>query len=167
MRFDDPGRGGLDTRMHRCCKRSKAILRVIRRRRGVLDWIASIGAMMGNLDTCRPLCGPGLADYALWSRNCICRFRSSRRVALMGYRSLQECVRDLERTGQLAVIDQEVDPRLEAAAIQRRVYQAGGPAIYFARVKGTRFPAGVQPVRNDRPGPVPLPRHPRCGSPAG
>jgi 4-hydroxy-3-polyprenylbenzoate decarboxylase len=58
----------------------------------------------------------------------------------MGYRSLQECVRDLEATGQLAVIDQEVDPRLEAAAIQRRVYQAGGPALYFARVKGTTFP---------------------------
>lgn len=58
----------------------------------------------------------------------------------MGYRSLRECVRDLERTGQLVVIDQEVDPHLEAAAIQRRVYQAGGPAVYFPRVKGTRFP---------------------------
>ena len=59
----------------------------------------------------------------------------------MGYRSLSECVRDLERTGQLAVIDQEIDPHLEAAAIQRRVYQAGGPAVYFRRVKGTSFPA--------------------------
>src|SRR5208283_3238644 len=58
----------------------------------------------------------------------------------MGYRSLAACVSELERTGQLAVIDQEVDPRLEAAAIQRRVYQAGGPALYFARVKGTAFP---------------------------
>ena len=58
----------------------------------------------------------------------------------MGYRSLAACVSELVRTGQLAVIDQEVDPRLEAAAIQRRVYQAGGPALYFARVKGTAFP---------------------------
>ncbi len=58
----------------------------------------------------------------------------------MGYRSLQACVRDLKATNQLAVIDQEVDCHLEAAAIQRRVYQAGGPAIYFARVKGTAFP---------------------------
>src|SRR5271157_5885010 len=58
----------------------------------------------------------------------------------MGYRSLAACVSELERTGQLAVIDQEVDPRLEAAAIQRRVYQAGGPALYFARVKATAFP---------------------------
>ena len=58
----------------------------------------------------------------------------------MGYRSLAECVRDLEATGQLVVIDQEVDPYLEVAAIQRRVYQAGGPALFFRRVKGTAFP---------------------------
>ena len=44
------------------------------------------------------------------------------------------------RTKQLVVIDQEVDPYLEVAAIQRRVYQAGGPALLFRRVKGTAFP---------------------------
>ena len=58
----------------------------------------------------------------------------------MGYRTLRECVRDLERTGQLVRIEEEIDPHLEAAEIQRRVYLAGGPAIYFARVKGCRFP---------------------------
>jgi 4-hydroxy-3-polyprenylbenzoate decarboxylase len=58
----------------------------------------------------------------------------------MGYASLRQCVLDLERTGQLVRIDAEVDPNLEAAAIQRRVYQAGGPAILYARVKGCRFP---------------------------
>ena len=58
----------------------------------------------------------------------------------MGYRSLAECVRDLESTGQLVVIDQEVDPHLEVAAIQRRVYQAGGPALLFRRARGTAFP---------------------------
>src|SRR5436305_6256350 len=58
----------------------------------------------------------------------------------MGYRSLRHCVQDLEHTGQLVRIEKEVDPYLEAAEIQRRVYQAGGPAIYFARVKGCRFP---------------------------
>jgi 4-hydroxy-3-polyprenylbenzoate decarboxylase len=58
----------------------------------------------------------------------------------MGYRSLSECVRDLESTGQLVVIDQEVDPYLEVAAIQRRVYQAGGPALLFRRARGTAFP---------------------------
>ncbi len=58
----------------------------------------------------------------------------------MGYRSLRECVNDLARTGQLVRIDREIDPQLEAAEIQRRVYQAGGPAILFERVKGCRFP---------------------------
>jgi 4-hydroxy-3-polyprenylbenzoate decarboxylase len=58
----------------------------------------------------------------------------------MGYRSLAECVRDLEATGQLVIIDQEVDPYLEVAAIQRRVYQSGGPALLFRRAKGTAFP---------------------------
>ena len=41
----------------------------------------------------------------------------------------------------LRTIEAEVDPHLEAAAIQRRVYQAGGPAILFRRLKGTTFPA--------------------------
>src|SRR5579864_7648382 len=58
----------------------------------------------------------------------------------MGYRNLAECVDDLERTGQLVRIYREIDPFLEAAEIQRRVYQAGGPAIFYSRVKGSRFP---------------------------
>jgi 4-hydroxy-3-polyprenylbenzoate decarboxylase len=58
----------------------------------------------------------------------------------MGYRCLADCVQDLQATGQLLVIEQEIDPYLEAAAIQRRVYQAGGPALLFRRVKGTAFP---------------------------
>lgn len=58
----------------------------------------------------------------------------------MGYRTLQHCLRDLERTGQLVRVEVEVDPHLEAAEIHRRVFAAGGPAVYFARVKGCRFP---------------------------
>ena len=58
----------------------------------------------------------------------------------MGYRNLRQCVLDLEKTGQLIRIDNEVDPYLEAAEIQRRVYQARGPAIFFSRVKGCAFP---------------------------
>src|SRR5579885_3282288 len=58
----------------------------------------------------------------------------------MRYRSLAECVRDLERAGQLVRIEQEVDADLEAAEIHRRVCQAGGPAVFYARVKGCRFP---------------------------
>ncbi len=58
----------------------------------------------------------------------------------MGYRNLQECVADLERTKQLVRIDADVDPRLEVAEIQRRVYAAGGPALLLTRAKGCRFP---------------------------
>ena len=40
----------------------------------------------------------------------------------------------------LVRIETEIDPGLEAAEIQRRVYLAGGPALFFTRVKGCRFP---------------------------
>ncbi len=59
----------------------------------------------------------------------------------MAYRTLRECVDDLAAHGRLVRIEREIDPRLEAAEIQRRVYAAGGPALYFARLKGCRFPA--------------------------
>src|SRR4051812_26839870 len=58
----------------------------------------------------------------------------------MGYRSLADCVSDLKSTGRLVIVDTEVDPHLEIAAIQRRVYQSNGPALLFRRVKGTAFP---------------------------
>jgi 4-hydroxy-3-polyprenylbenzoate decarboxylase len=58
----------------------------------------------------------------------------------MGHRNLKACVADLERSRQLVRIEQEIDPDLEAAEIHRRVYRAGGPAVYYARVKGTAFP---------------------------
>ena len=59
----------------------------------------------------------------------------------MRYRSLRACVQDLEKHGHLVRIAQEIDPHLEMAEIQRRVYAAGGPAILFERVKGSPFPA--------------------------
>lgn len=59
---------------------------------------------------------------------------------MSAYRSLRACVADLERSGHLARIDVEIDPHLEAAEIQRRVFAAGGPALFFTRVKGSRFP---------------------------
>src|SRR5687768_13826957 len=58
----------------------------------------------------------------------------------MGYRNLRACVTDLERTGQLVRVDHEIDPHLEAAEVQRRVYRKRGPAVLFTRVKGCRFP---------------------------
>lgn len=58
----------------------------------------------------------------------------------MGYRNLRICIADLERTGQLVRIPDEVDARLEAAEIHRRVFEADGPAILYERVAGCRFP---------------------------
>ena len=59
----------------------------------------------------------------------------------MGYRSLRECILSLEQNGHLVRVTEEVDPNLEMAEIQRRVYEAQGPAIFFENVKGCRFPA--------------------------
>jgi 4-hydroxy-3-polyprenylbenzoate decarboxylase len=59
----------------------------------------------------------------------------------MSYTSLRACVQDLERTGQLLRIPFEVDPNLEMAAIHRRIFEQGGPAILFEKVKGSPFQA--------------------------
>ncbi|TWT32467.1 4-hydroxybenzoate decarboxylase subunit C [Posidoniimonas corsicana] len=58
----------------------------------------------------------------------------------MGYKSLRQCVDDLEQHGRLRRIDAPVSAYLEAAAIHRRVYAAGGPALLFSNVPGCRFP---------------------------
>lgn len=59
----------------------------------------------------------------------------------MAYRSLRECIADLEKTGQLLRIPFETDPDLEMAEIHRRVFDGGGPAILFEKVKGSPFQA--------------------------
>jgi len=58
----------------------------------------------------------------------------------MGYRNLRQCVEDLQRSGRLIRVEDEIDAHLEAAEIQRRVYLSGGPAVFFANVKQCRFP---------------------------
>jgi len=58
----------------------------------------------------------------------------------MGYRNMGQCLRELEARGELVRISGEMDPFLEIGAVQRRVFQAGGPALLFENVRGTRFP---------------------------
>jgi 4-hydroxy-3-polyprenylbenzoate decarboxylase len=58
----------------------------------------------------------------------------------MGYKNLSQCLAELESRGELVRISQEVDPNLEIGAIQRRVYQAQGPALLFTNVKNCAFP---------------------------
>jgi len=59
----------------------------------------------------------------------------------MAYASLEACLLDLEKQGQLIRIKEEVDPHLEMAAIHLRVFEAGGPALLFERVKGSKYRA--------------------------
>ncbi|MCX6289092.1 MAG: UbiD family decarboxylase [Bacteroidetes bacterium] len=59
----------------------------------------------------------------------------------MSYSSLEACLLDLERTGQLLRIKEQVDPYLEMAAIHLRVFEQKGPAILFENVKGSKFRA--------------------------
>lgn len=59
----------------------------------------------------------------------------------MAYSSLASCLLDLEKNGMLIRIREEVDPYLEMAAIHLRVHEAGGPALLFENVKGTKYSA--------------------------
>jgi len=59
----------------------------------------------------------------------------------MAYSTLEECISDLERTGQLIRINEEVDPNLEMAAIHLRVFQKGGPALLFENLKECSYRA--------------------------
>jgi 4-hydroxy-3-polyprenylbenzoate decarboxylase len=54
--------------------------------------------------------------------------------------SLQRLLDELEATGHLVRLEEEIDANLEAAEIHRRVYARGGPAVLYANVKGCRFP---------------------------
>lgn len=68
-------------------------------------------------------------------------FAEISRYLLMHYSSLRDAILDLERHGHLLRIREEVDPNLEMAEIHRQVYDRGGPAILFERVKGSPFQA--------------------------
>jgi UbiD family decarboxylase len=56
----------------------------------------------------------------------------------MSFPDLRAFLAQLERDGALVTVDAAVDPRLEVAEIHRRVIAAGGPALLFTNVKGSR-----------------------------
>ncbi|NCY02002.1 MAG: UbiD family decarboxylase [Planctomycetia bacterium] len=58
----------------------------------------------------------------------------------MGFRSLRACASALRREGELVEIAHPVDPHLEVAEIQRRLFRAGGPAVLFTQPRGSAFP---------------------------
>jgi 4-hydroxy-3-polyprenylbenzoate decarboxylase len=58
----------------------------------------------------------------------------------MAYDSLRAFVDALERAGELHRINAPVDRHLEISEISDRVVKAGGPALLFTNVHGSRFP---------------------------
>jgi 4-hydroxybenzoate decarboxylase subunit C len=58
----------------------------------------------------------------------------------LSFPDLRAYLDQLRRDGDLAVVEAEVDPRLEAAEIHRRVIAAGGPALLFTRPRGADTP---------------------------
>jgi UbiD family decarboxylase len=61
-------------------------------------------------------------------------------VSEPSFPDLRSFLERLRRDRDLVAIDAEVDARLEAAEIHRRVVAAGGPALLFTRVRGADFP---------------------------
>lgn len=58
----------------------------------------------------------------------------------MAYRGMASVVADLRRTNQLLVFDEPIRAELEMAAVLRYVYEQGGPAVLFPRVRDCQFP---------------------------
>lgn len=54
---------------------------------------------------------------------------------------LEDVIKDLEANGHLVRITEEVDPYLEMAALHLKVHEAGGPALLFENVKGSKYRA--------------------------
>jgi 3-polyprenyl-4-hydroxybenzoate decarboxylase len=61
-------------------------------------------------------------------------------VSESGFPDLRAFLDQLRDDGELCVVEAEVDARLEAAEIHRRVIAAGGPALLFSRVRNAELP---------------------------
>jgi UbiD family decarboxylase len=61
-------------------------------------------------------------------------------VTDLSFPDLRAYLDQLRRDGELAVVEADVDPRLEAAEVHRRVIAAGGPALLFTRPRGADAP---------------------------
>jgi UbiD family decarboxylase len=64
--------------------------------------------------------------------------------------SLRTFLDRLTRENEIITIKAEVDPYLELAEIHRRVIDEGGPALFFERVKGSRYPVVTNMFGTDR-----------------
>jgi len=59
----------------------------------------------------------------------------------MAYKSLQQCISNLDKKGQLLRITKEIDPNLEMASVHLDEFSKAGKAILFENIKGSKFRA--------------------------
>ena len=57
----------------------------------------------------------------------------------MAYKTLQQCISDLDKQGELLRITKEVNPELEMASIHLNEFEKEGKAILFKNVKGSKY----------------------------
>ncbi len=68
----------------------------------------------------------------------------------MSYDSLGQFADALRRAGELTEVRTQVDPYLEIAEITDRVVKAGGPALLFSDVAGSRYPVLTNQFGSER-----------------
>ncbi len=68
----------------------------------------------------------------------------------MSYRDLRQWLEALRKAGELAEVTAEVDPHLEITEIVDRTVKAGGPALLFRNVKGSRLPLLINQFGTER-----------------
>jgi 4-hydroxy-3-polyprenylbenzoate decarboxylase len=68
----------------------------------------------------------------------------------MAFKDLRDWLDHLRREGELHEVTAEVDPRLEISEITDRVTKAGGPALLFRNVKGSRLPLVINQFGTER-----------------
>ena len=60
---------------------------------------------------------------------------------IMSYNSLQQCLDDLSKKGDLRIINDEKDPNLELASLHLKEFANKGKALLFNKVMGTKYRA--------------------------
>jgi 4-hydroxy-3-polyprenylbenzoate decarboxylase len=68
----------------------------------------------------------------------------------MAFDDLRDWIGHLRREGELVEVAAEVDPHLEIAEITDRVTKAGGPALLFTNVRGSRMPLLINQFGTER-----------------
>jgi len=59
----------------------------------------------------------------------------------MAYKSLQHCISDLEKKGELFRITEQVNPDLEMASMHLDEFAKDGKALFFENIKGSKYKA--------------------------